>query len=261
MAGRFPELPPIDSAYLCAHFLQVEGNGKESEVHEDLFQPEVSETFIPHVVLHLPGHRLGFYGAAGTVHQSFFRVKPFARFPFVLSQAVVHLYGAVSRLGLEALSPERAAFTTRRPVLGRFRRVAACRPAVHGAAAVHALSHGADEVIPRNVVIKVIGPESVIPEWAAHFLVGPVVLDEGLHAVLFHEAVVLLRAVTAVGRRLLQEAGATDMERLEERYRRERVRGVGEQGEVRDELPLRAYLQGCTRTWSGRFAWRPPSCA
>lgn len=46
-------------AELSAHFLDVEGYGKEGKVHRDLVFPEVVETSICHIVLHLPEDGFG----------------------------------------------------------------------------------------------------------------------------------------------------------------------------------------------------------
>ena len=79
------------------------------------------------------------------------------------------------------------------------------------------------------------------------FKVETVVLDVGLHASLVHEAVVLFRAIARVGDRDRGQVSVTVEEGVEERYARECVCGIGEQGEVGYELVLGRELQVVAR--------------
>ena len=58
--------------YLAAHFLQIEGDGKEGKVHCDLVFAEVTEPFITHVVFHLAEDSLRFNTSSSSMFEAFF---------------------------------------------------------------------------------------------------------------------------------------------------------------------------------------------
>ena len=58
--------------HLSAHFLQIEGNGKEGKVHIDLVFSKMSEAFVMVVSLDLSEDRLRLNAPPSPVHPSFF---------------------------------------------------------------------------------------------------------------------------------------------------------------------------------------------
>ena len=98
-------------SHFCTHLLYIEGNGKESKVHEDLVLPKMSETFVVHIVFNLSEHGFRFYASLSSVLQPFLGAKQlfglllvFSKpefssivlFPFALKQR--HLRGQPSHL-------------------------------------------------------------------------------------------------------------------------------------------------------------------
>jgi hypothetical protein len=45
-------------SYSCTHFLKIESYGEEGKVHYDLVFSKMSETFVCHVIFHLPENSL-----------------------------------------------------------------------------------------------------------------------------------------------------------------------------------------------------------
>ena len=60
------------SGHHSAHFLDVEGYGKEGKVHCDFVFAKVTEAAVCHVVLHLAEHGLRLYASLPSVLDSFF---------------------------------------------------------------------------------------------------------------------------------------------------------------------------------------------
>ena len=112
--------------YLCAHFLDVEGNGKEGKVHRDLVFAEVAEAAVCHIELHLSKDGFGLYASSPPVSESFFGCEQFAGFSFVFVQSVVYLDCAPVAFSFVAETPQRTAPAVLCAVTGVFAPVAAC---------------------------------------------------------------------------------------------------------------------------------------
>ena len=233
--------------HFCSHFLDVEGNGEEGKVHGDLVLAEMTESFVVHVVLHLPEDRLWLYGAFRPVFQPLLGGEPFPCLAPVFQEQVVGHYLPLPLLPLVASPSERASVAPLRPIDRAHGNVAALGPLMLCADPFHVLAHRTDEIVFLRVVVKILQAEDVVPEIAFLLLVEVVVLDVRLHAVRLHESVVLLAAVARVRTDLTSHAGIPGGKGAEEGPHRERVPRIGEEAEVGDELVLRAYLQVVAR--------------
>ena len=127
--------------------------------------------------------------------------EPFPGPLLVGDEAVADLDLAVASLLPVASCPQRTALAALGAVDGLLDDIAALGPVAPCAHAHHVLPHRADEVVALRIVVQVLHAERVFAEGALLFHVEVVVLDVGLDAVLFHEAVVLLAAVSRVGHR------------------------------------------------------------
>lgn len=105
-----------------------------------------------------------------------------------------------------------------------------------GADTPHVLPHRADVIVLVGVVMEVVVMKRVGFVARALFDVETVVFDVSLHAGLVHEAVVFFRAIAGVGDCDQGQMSVTVEEGVEERYQRQRVGGIREQGEVGYEL-------------------------
>ncbi len=105
-----------------------------------------------------------------------------------------------------------------------------------GADTPHVLPHRADVIVLVGVVMEVVVMKRVGFVARALFDVETVVFDVSLHAGLVHEAVVFFRAIAGVGDCDRGQMSVAVEEGVEERYQRQSVGGIGEQGEVGDEL-------------------------
>ncbi len=85
---------------LSAHFLGVEGHDKEGKVHRDLVFPEVAETSICHIGLHLSEDGFGLNAPPASLPDTFLGSEPFPCLLLVFFQPVVDLYDASVRLCL-----------------------------------------------------------------------------------------------------------------------------------------------------------------
>ena len=90
-----------------AHFLHVEGNGKEGKVHFNLVHSKVAKSFISHVVFHLTEDRLWLNASSPSVFYPLFGKKSFTSLFPVPFHPVVNVDRPVP-LAIEAASPERA---------------------------------------------------------------------------------------------------------------------------------------------------------
>ena len=81
---------------LSTHFLQIEGNGKEGKVHEDLILSKMAETFVIHIVFHLSEHGFRFYASLSSVFQPFLGAELLFGFLPVFSEPVIQFYRPVS---------------------------------------------------------------------------------------------------------------------------------------------------------------------
>ena len=80
----------------CTHLFYIEGNGKESKVHEDLVLSKMSETFVVHIVFHLFEHGFRLYTALSSVLQSFLGAEQLFGILPVFSEPVIQFYRPVS---------------------------------------------------------------------------------------------------------------------------------------------------------------------
>lgn len=106
--------PPFDE--LSAHFLDVEGYGKEGKVHRDLVFPEVAETSICHIVLHLSEDGFGLNAPSSSPSDTFLGSEPFPCLSLVFVEPVVNLYDAPVRLCLVAPATEWASIAVLRSI-------------------------------------------------------------------------------------------------------------------------------------------------
>ena len=206
----------------------------------------MAEPLVCHVVFHLPEDGFRFDAPPSPVLDSLFRREPPPGFLPVSVQAVVDFDNPVP-LGLEAASPERAARAAPGLVAGAFGGIPALRSGAHGADTLHVLPHRADVVVAFGIVIQGLRAERVGLVALALLDVEPVVFDIGGDAGLLHETVVLLRAVAGIGDDRARQPVVTAGKRAEGGYQGERVAGVLEQAEVKDELVFRPYLQVVAR--------------
>ncbi len=125
----------------CGHFLGVEGDGEEGEVHGGLVLAEVPEALVLHVVLHLAEDGLGLYGTPRAVFEPPPRGEPLPRLSLELHQAVVGRYGPCGGHALVAPPAQRASLAASRLVHRRLGDEAAVRPRVDGADTLHVLPH------------------------------------------------------------------------------------------------------------------------
>ena len=109
------------------------------------------------------------------------------------------------------------------------------------------LAHRADIVVFGCVVVEVAVMERIGFVARTLFDVEAVVFDVGLHAGLVHEAVVLFGAIAGVGDGDRWQMSVSAEKRVEERYERECVGGIVEEGEVGDELIFGRDLQIISR--------------
>ena len=112
--------------YLRAHFLDVEGNGKEGKVHCDLVFAEVTEAAVCHVELHLSEDGFRLDASSPSVLKSFLRGQQFACFSFVLVEPVVYLDRSSVVSGFVTQTPQGTAFAVLGPVSCAFAAVTAC---------------------------------------------------------------------------------------------------------------------------------------
>ena len=80
----------------CTHLFYIEGNGKESKVHEDLILTKMAETFVVHIVFHLFEHGFRLYTALSSVLQSFLGAEQLFGILPVFSEPVIQFYRPVS---------------------------------------------------------------------------------------------------------------------------------------------------------------------
>lgn len=106
--------PPFDE--LSAHFLDVEGYDKEGKVHRDLVFPEVAETSICHIVLHLSEDGFGLNAPSSSLPDTFLGSEPFPCLSLVFVEPVVNLYEAPVRLCLVAPATEWASIAVLRSI-------------------------------------------------------------------------------------------------------------------------------------------------
>ena len=83
-------------SHFCTHLLYIESNGKEGKVHEDLVLPNMSETFVVHIVFNLSEHGFRFYASLSSVFNTFLGTKQLFGFPLVFSEPVIQFYRPVS---------------------------------------------------------------------------------------------------------------------------------------------------------------------
>ena len=82
--------------YLRAHFLEVEGDGEEGEVHRDLVFAEVAEAPVCHICFHLPENGLWFDASSAAVLDAFFGCEHLVGLFLVMVQPVVDLDGTAA---------------------------------------------------------------------------------------------------------------------------------------------------------------------
>ena len=82
-------------SHFCTHLFYIEGNSKESKVHEDLILSKMAETFVVHIVFHLSEHNFRFYASLSSVFQSFLGTQQLFGFLPVSSESVILLYRPV----------------------------------------------------------------------------------------------------------------------------------------------------------------------
>ena len=82
-------------SHFCTHLFYIEGNSKESKVHEDLILSKMAETFVVHIVFHLFEHSFRFYASLSSVFQSFLGTQQLFGFLPVSSESVILLYRPV----------------------------------------------------------------------------------------------------------------------------------------------------------------------
>ena len=82
-------------SHFCTHLLYIEGNGKESKVHEDLVLPKMSETFVVHIVFNLPEHGFRFYASLSSVLQPFLGAEQLPDLLLVFPKPVIQFYRPV----------------------------------------------------------------------------------------------------------------------------------------------------------------------
>lgn len=189
--------PPFDE--LSAHFLDVEGYGKEGKVHRDLVFPEVAETSICHIVLHLSEDGFGLNAPSSSLPDTFLGSEPFPCLSLVFVEPVVNLYDAPVRLCLVAPATEWASIAVLRSIACACGEVSACGLSLGRPGAFHVLPHGTDVIVFLLVVIQAVLMERIRCVARTLFQMEAVVLDIGLHAGFLHEAVVLFRAIPRVG--------------------------------------------------------------
>ena len=185
-------------SHFCTHLLYIEGNGKESKVHEDLVLPKMSETFVVHIVFNLSEHGFRFYASLSSVLQPFLGAKQLLGFLLVFSKPVIQFYRPVP-FCLKTTASQGTAFTPDSSVPGILADISGRGFHMFGPYPLHPLSHGADTKVMLLIVVEVFSPERIRFESRPLLHVEIVVLDEGLHAVFCHEAVVLLRTVAGIG--------------------------------------------------------------
>ena len=83
-------------SHFCTHLFYIEGNGKESKVHEDLILTKMAETFVVHIVFHLFEHGFRLYTALSSVLQSFLGAEQLFGILPVFSEPVIQFYRPVS---------------------------------------------------------------------------------------------------------------------------------------------------------------------
>jgi len=156
---------------------------------------------------------------------------------------VVDFYLPVTVFLLVASPSQGASITSPGSVDDAFRPVSAVGLALSYPDTFHVLPHWTDEVVPIRVVVQVLYTEDILLECLFLLLVEEVVLDVCLYAVRFHEGVVLLASISGVRTSLLGVVTVPVGEGGKEGYHGERVRRIGEEAEVGDELALGSYLQ------------------
>ena len=82
-------------SHFCTHLLYIEGNGKESKVHEDLVLPKMSETFVVHIVFNLSEHGFRFYASLSSVPQPFLGAEQLLGLLLVFPKPVIQFYRPV----------------------------------------------------------------------------------------------------------------------------------------------------------------------
>ena len=188
--------PPFDE--LSAHFLDVEGYGKEGKVHRDLVFPEVAETSICHIVLHLSEDGFGLNAPSSSLPDTFLGSEPFPCLSLVFVEPVVDLYDAPVRLCLVVPATEWASIAVLRSIACVCGEVSACGLSLGRPGAFHVLPHGT-VIVFLLVVIQAVLMERIRCVARTLFQMEAVVLDIGLHAVFLHEVVVLFRAIPRAG--------------------------------------------------------------
>ena len=116
--------PPFDE--LSAHFLDIEGYGKEGKVHRDLVFPEVAETSICHIVFHLSEDGFGLNAPPSSLPDTVPGSEPFACLLLVFIQLVVDLYDASVRLCLVTPATEWASIAVLGPIACAFVDISSC---------------------------------------------------------------------------------------------------------------------------------------
>lgn len=202
----------------------------------------MAEAAVCHVELHLPEDRLGFYAPLPPVPSALFGDEPLLGLLPVPPEPMVDLDNVSVAIRFAAAA-QRASAAVLRPIPRQLRDVSAFRTALSRADALHVLSHGADEVVLLLVVVHSLGGEGIRLVARASLYVEVVVLDKGPGAGLFHEAVVLLRAVARVGHQRLWHTAVAVLEGGHEGHEREGITGIGEKVEVGNELAVGGYLQ------------------
>ena len=159
-------------------------------------------------------------------------------FCLVFSQSVVDFDSSSVALGFITKASEGASLTSLSAVAGIFTYITAAGSDVSGPDAIHVLPHRADKVILLLVVIEVVAVEGIGSVTGTVLDMKTVVFYVGLHAGFFHEAVVLFGTVSGVGHGNGWQMTVAVKKRVEERYQCKGICGIGEQGEVGDELVL-----------------------
>ena len=203
----------------------------------------MSEPFVLHVVFHLPEDGLRLYGTFGSVFEPFLRGEPVPCLLLVLHELVVGPDGSCGFLALVASPPQGTSLAVLCPVDGCKCPESALGLRVDGTRVLHVLPHRTDIVVSILVIVEVLQTEDVILERSLLLLVEIVVFHVCLHVVGLHERVVLFTSIACIGTAFPGQAVVTVGIGGEERDHRKRVRGIGEEHVVGDELVLGAYLQ------------------
>ena len=110
---------------------------------------------------------------------------------------MVHFDDAIPP-GFKATATQRTPFTSLCLVPGTFSDIPAGCLAAFGPYAGHALSHGANVIIPFRIVMEALRMEWFGSITGTLLFMEEVVFDEGLYPVLPHEPVVFFRTITGI---------------------------------------------------------------